>query len=348
VKCLHAHLAWYLVGGDDPVGRWVVERLGIDPSAFVTQHGWGRPDALVVAAIDCGTNSTRLLIGRDDGTTVDRRMRITRLGTGVDRSGELQPSAIDRTLDVLRQYHEAMVTAGATAVAAVATSAIRDAANAAAFLGPAGAALGTELRVLSGAEEGRLSYRGATSELPDAGRPYLVVDVGGGSTELVTKAGDGSVEAASLDVGCVRVTERFLGSDPPTDAQLTAARAYVVGLLETARAEHSVFAAARSLVGLAGTVSALTMLSLGLGSYDRAAVHHARLSRAVVSRLYDDLRADSLDARRARAGMEHDRADVIVGGAVVLLSVMEVLGFEELVVSESDILDGIVAELLEN
>jgi exopolyphosphatase/guanosine-5'-triphosphate,3'-diphosphate pyrophosphatase len=186
-------------------------------------------------------------------------------------------------------------------------------------------------------------------ELP-AARPYLVVDVGGGSTELVTaeNSGETSVEAVSLDIGCVRVTERFFSSDPPLPGQLAEARAYARRLVKATTNAHPEFTRARLLVGLAGTVSALTMLSLGLEVYDRAQVHHARLARSEVSRLLDELAAVDLKARRARPGMEHDRADVIVGGAAVLLSVMEVLGSDELIVSESDILDGIVAELLES
>jgi exopolyphosphatase / guanosine-5'-triphosphate,3'-diphosphate pyrophosphatase len=305
-----------------------------------------RPHAGTVAAIDCGTNSTRLLIARHDGTAVDRRMRITRLGEAVDRSRRLQPAAIRRTLDVLEEYGLAMSKAGVELTRAVATSAIRDASNAQSFLRPAALLLGTEPRVLPGVEEGRLSYRGATSELSRDKGPYLVVDVGGGSTELVTGARDGSIEAVSLDVGCVRVTERFLLDDPPTKVQLADARAHVAGLVEGARFGRPSFADSKALVGLAGTVSALTMLSLGLESYDRAAVHHARLSRSAVDRLLGELAAATIEERRARVGMEHDRADVIVGGAVILLTVLEVLDFDELIVSESDILDGIVAELL--
>jgi exopolyphosphatase/guanosine-5'-triphosphate,3'-diphosphate pyrophosphatase len=299
-----------------------------------------------VAAIDCGTNSTRLLISGGDGAPLDRRMRITRLGQGVDHSGELQPAAIRRTLDVLDEYHGAIIAAGATRIRAVATSAIRDASNAQSFLEPAAAVVGVDLSVLPGTEEGRLSYRGATSELSAGDGPYLVVDIGGGSTELVTALGDTSIEALSLDVGCVRVSERFLAADPPTEAELADARAHVAGLIEAARSGQPAFAEAPVLVGLAGTVSALTMLSLGLQSYDRAAVHHARLSRLEVARLLAELSVATVEERRARAGMEHDRADVIVGGAMVLLTVLDVFGFNELIVSESDILDGIAAELL--
>jgi exopolyphosphatase/guanosine-5'-triphosphate,3'-diphosphate pyrophosphatase len=310
--------------------------------------------AAPVAAVDCGTNSTRLLIAGADRATLDRRMQITRLGQGVDRSGRLQPPAIERTLGVLQEYAEAMAAAGVVRALAVATSALRDATNAEAFLQPAAAVLGTALQVLSGGEEGRLSYRGATSELPVDGGPYVVVDVGGGSTELVAGSSSGSTEAVSLDVGCVRVTERFFSSDPPAPDELSAARTHVAGLTTAALARHPSFGHLRSpgcvsavLVGLAGTVSALTVLALGLDRYDRAAVHHARLTRAKVEALLGELAVVDAATRRRRPGVERDRADVIVGGTVVLLTVMESLGFDELVVSESDILDGIVSELLD-
>jgi exopolyphosphatase/guanosine-5'-triphosphate,3'-diphosphate pyrophosphatase len=305
--------------------------------------------ASAVAAVDCGTNSTRLLVAGGDGSTIDRRMRITRLGEGVDRTGRLQGAAIRRTLDVLAEYHEAMAEAGVVRILAVATSAIRDSANAEDFLGPAGEILGAELAVLPGDEEGRLSYRGATADLPSDCGPYLVVDVGGGSTELVTAGSrpGGGIEAMSLDIGCVRVTERFLAADPPTGAQLAEAAAFATQMISVAGDANPAFASARTLVGLAGTVSALTMLALGLEVYDRSAVHHAHLPRAQVRRLLGELASVDVTTRRGRAGMEHDRADVIVGGAIVLLSVMEVLGFDDLTVSEADILDGIVAQLLE-
>lgn len=293
---------------------------------------------------------------------MDRRMRITRLGEGVDRTGLLSPQAIARTLAVLEEYREAMEREGVSRAFATATSAVRDAGNAEGFLGPAARVIGFEPRVLSGAEEGRLSYSGATAELDADAGPWLVVDVGGGSTELVTSV-VGEVEAVSLDVGCVRVTERWLASDPPAASEVAAARSYVADLTRQAASQHPAFVSSsagtshttaaagarspRGLVGLAGTVSALAVLALGLDSYDREAVHHARLPRAEVSRLFGELAQVPVTERRRRRGMEHDRADVLVGGALVLDTVMDVLGFEELTVSESDILDGIVAELLE-
>jgi exopolyphosphatase/guanosine-5'-triphosphate,3'-diphosphate pyrophosphatase len=307
-----------------------------------------------VAAVDCGTNSTRLLVARADGSTIERLMQITRLGEGVDRTGRLKTEAINRTMATLVGFRETMRAAGVTAVMATATSAVRDASNAAEFLDQAEEVIGVRPRVLPGDEEGRLSYRGATAELDGEGGPYLVVDIGGGSTELVTTTATttttaaGGVEAVSLDVGCVRVTERWLASDPPTASELGAARAQIAGLVREAAAEHPAFAAAKGLIGLAGTVSALTRLNLALVTYDRAAIHHASLTLRDIERLTSELAAIRLEARRQLSGMERDRADVLIGGALVLGTVMTELGYDELMASESDILDGIVAGLLDS
>ncbi len=243
----------------------------------------GRP----VAAVDCGTNSTRLLVARADGRPLERLMRITRLGESVDRSGRLGSEAIRRTLEVLGEYRQVMERHDVADVMATATSAVRDASNSAEFLDRAAGAIGTEVQVLSGHEEGRLSYRGATTELDPGNGPFLVVDVGGGSTELVTAAdvagapgaadpaaGDGVV-AVSLQVGCVRLTERFLHGDPPTPEQLRSGHDFASGLVGEALAAHPELGRAAEMVGLAGTVSTLAMLNLGLETYDRRRVHHS-------------------------------------------------------------------------
>ena len=224
MKCLHAHLAWYLAGGGDPVGRWVVDELG------------GRL-AGAVAAVDCGTNSTRLLVMAADGTTLERRMIVTRLGEGVDRTGELASAGIERTLAALAEYRELIDAHGVVRVRAAATSAARDAGNSAVFFDAATTVLGVRPELIAGEAEGRLSYKGATAELAAAEGPFLVVDLGGGSTELVAGSATGNgVPGAvvSLDVGCVRVTERFLASDPPGAAELAAARSFVGGVVDAA------------------------------------------------------------------------------------------------------------------
>jgi exopolyphosphatase/guanosine-5'-triphosphate,3'-diphosphate pyrophosphatase len=331
VKCLHAHYAWYLAGGDDPVGRWVEEQL----------HP---PSAPPAAAIDCGTNSTRLLVARPGGPTLERLMRITRLGQGVDRDRRLAPEAIERTLDALREFRSVMDRFEVEAVRMTATSAARDAANRDVFFDAVEHIVGVRPELLGGEEEGRLSFAGATSELDPAGAPWLVVDIGGGSTELVLgPAADGRPTAVrSLEVGCVRLTERFLDHDPPAPASLDRARAFVDGLLEQTVQDEPRLAEATTMVGLAGTVACVAAVDQGLGHYDRARLHHYVLRRRRVDRILATLAGTDSAGRRAIPGVEAGRADVIVGGTAVLAAVMHHFGFEECLTSEADILDGLL------
>jgi exopolyphosphatase/guanosine-5'-triphosphate,3'-diphosphate pyrophosphatase len=337
VKCLHAHLAWFLAGGDDPVGRRVAKELA------------GAP----VAAIDCGTNSTRLFVAAPwpaggGVVALAREMRITRLGQGVDASGELQPEAIERVVSVLSAYRQEMDELEPGAVRAVATSALRDAVNGEAFLDRAEDVLGVRPEVLAGDEEGRLSFAGATSSLPTADGPYLVVDVGGGSTELIAGDPAGEVgEAVSLDIGCVRVTERYLSAeDPPAESALARVRAELGELLDATCVAHPSLLGERKMVGLAGTVSALASIEQRLEHYDRSRLHHHRLRRDTVEAQLRQLAGMTIEERRHVPGLEVARAEVIVGGAVVLAEVMSRFGAEELLTSESDILDGIAAALM--
>lgn len=302
-----------------------------------------------VAAIDCGTNSTRLLIADGRGRPVERQMRITRLGEGVDEKGILTDEAIERTVSVLRDYRETMRRLSVSKGRLVATSAVRDATNRSAFLGAAAQATGLEAEVLTGIEEGRLSLAGAVGDLDPSDGPFLVVDIGGGSTELVVGKSpqDPELEAVSLQLGCVRITERFFRSDPPTRDELDDAESVIGGTLDTVIAEHPRLVTARRLIGLAGTVSTVAALRLGLKEYDRAQVHHAVLTRIDAEEWYRTLAAEVAVARLDRAGMVPGREDVIVGGALMLVTVMSRFGFEECVVSESDILDGMVADLLD-
>jgi exopolyphosphatase/guanosine-5'-triphosphate,3'-diphosphate pyrophosphatase len=303
-----------------------------------------------VAAIDCGTNSTRLLVADGTGRAVTRQMRITRLGEGVDATGELSPAAIDRCLSVLGDYRAVMDRYGVVRGRLVATSAVRDAANGDEFVSAAGEVAGFAAELLSGEEEGRLSMAGAVRELDPATGPFLVLDIGGGSTELVTGAGpdDPDLAAVSLQVGCVRITERFLVSDPPTALELRRAESMVDGLLESTLAGHPDMLDARVLVGLAGTVSTLSALNMGLDEYDRDKVHHSVLTADEVNSWYRTLAGEVSGARLDRAGMVPGREDVIVGGAMILSGVMSWFGLEQCLVSEADILDGMVARLLES
>ncbi|MDH3704845.1 MAG: exopolyphosphatase, partial [Acidimicrobiia bacterium] len=232
----------------------------------------------LVAAIDCGTNSTRLLIG--DGThQVDRRMHITRLGEGVDASGRLRDDAIERVRLVLDQYAAAMQTHGVSKVRMTATSAARDADNRDDFFAVAEAAVGVRPELLSGPEEAQLSFDGATAELDPLDGPFLVVDIGGGSTELAVGA-DRCEAARSLDIGCVRLTERYVEHDPPRPEELLACLSITEAHLDEAMRELPVLAGARQFVGLAGTVSTAAAVEQGLATYDRDAIHHFRLTRA--------------------------------------------------------------------
>jgi exopolyphosphatase / guanosine-5'-triphosphate,3'-diphosphate pyrophosphatase len=305
-----------------------------------------------VAALDCGTNSTRLLIVGPEGGLVDRQMRVTRLGEGVDINRKLSSEAIERTIAVLREFRQSMDLYGVTRARMVATSAARDASNSNEFMSAAREVTGVEPEILSGQEEGRLSFRGATSDLPSedggGGSEELIVDIGGGSTELVAGVpggADDAIRVLSLDIGCVRVTERFFDDDPPSVAQLTAARSAVAEELAKARLELEVRGDRDRVIGLAGTVSTLGSLSKGFESYDRDRVHHTVLSSREVGDWLDKLASEPTSARAKRPGMEPGRADVIVAGVLILSEVMSAFGRRTCLVSEADILDGIVAGL---
>ncbi len=296
-----------------------------------------------VAAVDCGTLSTRLLVAGPDGRALVRLMRITGLGQGVDSAGRLAPAATERVLAVLREYRGVMDEYGVADVAMVGTSALRDAANRAEFSEKAAAVAGTELQLLEGEAEAALSFLGATSELDPAGGPWLVADIGGGSTEL---ASGPPLVARSLDLGCVRVTERFLRHDPPTPVEQSLARSWLVEKYRAAEASLPGLRGARSMVGLAGTVAALAAFDQSLATYSREAVHHYRLVRAAVERALSELAAQPAAGRAGRPGIEAARAPYIVGGTLVLDTLMEHFGFDECLTSEADILDGLVIELL--
>jgi len=332
------------------------------------------PGAARVAAIDCGTNSLRLLVADVDPvagrlTDVDRRMEIVRLGQGVDSTGRLAPEALERTLRVLGGYARIIGDLSAGAVRMVATSATRDAANADDFLHGVSDVLGLEPEVLSGEEEAYLSFVGATAEFargatgapgspgtgapgsPGTGGPYLVVDIGGGSTEFVVGGGQaarapgpGAVSAVSVDVGCVRLTERHLHSDPPRPAEVSAAAADIDAALDVVAAAIPL-TDARTLVGLAGSVTTVAGLALGLGEYDSARIHHARVPAEQVTAQTRSLLGQTREERAALAVMHPGRADVIAGGAMVLDQIMRRFGFAEVLASEHDILDGIAWSL---
>ena len=297
------------------------------------------------AGIDCGTNSTRLLVADDEGRPVERLMEITRLGKGVDATGALDPAAIERTLDALRRYRAAMDRHGVERVRITATSAARDATNRDVFFDAAETIVGTRPELLAGHEEGELSFRGATADLDPADGPFLVADIGGGSTEFVV--GTTSVEGVlSLDMGCVRLTEKFLHHDPPQAAELSAALSVVDAHLDDLEREIPQVRDVRRFVGLAGTVTTVAAVEQGLPAYDPEKIHHFVLTRAAAEDVFRTLATETVAQRKLNPGMEAQRADVIVGGCCVLVAIMRRFGFEECHVSEADILDGLVLSLL--
>lgn len=299
-----------------------------------------------VAAIDCGTNSIRLLIADadPDARLVDvvREMRIVRLGQGVDRTGRLAPEAIERTRVALVEYAELIDKHAVAAVRMVATSATRDAANRDEFTAMVHGVLGVEPEVITGAEEAALSFAGAVAGLPGAQPPVLVADIGGGSTELVL--GNDELRSHSMDIGCVRMTERHLRADPPTAAQVQATVADVRAAVAAAARDVPIREAV-TFVGVAGTVTTLAALVHGLPAYDPAAIHGSVLTAAQVHDVTARLLAMSHEQRAALPVMHPGRVDVIGGGAIVLRELVDAAGVAAVVASEHDILDGIAQQL---
>ena len=315
-----------------------------------------RSEPETVAAIDCGTNSIRLLIAeRINGRLRDlhREMRIVRLGEGVDATGQFSPGALARTRAALVDYAALLRDHGVRKVRMVATSATRDAANREEFFAMTAAVLGSAVpgaiaEVITGSEEAELSFNGAVGELDSAAAPFVVVDLGGGSTEVVLGTGSGVQASYSADVGCVRMTERCLHSDPPTEAEVATAREVVRQRLDEALRVVPV-GQARTWVGVAGTFTTIAALAHGMPEYDSEAIHLSRVGFADLLAVCDQL-IGMTRAQRASLGPMHEgRVDVIGGGAIVVeelaAALSERAGIDELVVSEHDILDGIALSI---
>lgn len=307
-----------------------------------------------VAAIDIGTNSTRLLVAERDAdgslVTVERLMRITRLGQGVDKAKALAPEAIDRTVAVLAEYRTVMDELGVAPgrVRMTATSASRDAGNRDVFFDAAEGAVGVRPELLSGDDEAALSFAGATADVDPALGPFLVFDLGGGSTEFVigTTGPEGAIGGQlSLDVGCVRLTERFLTTDPPAPEDLTAAISYTDAWLEDVQRELTGLAEVQTVIGLAGTVSTVAAVEQGQVAYDRDAIHHFVLTKEAAEDVFRTLATEPRADRIHNPGLEEARADVIVGGCCALVAIMRRLSLDEIVCSEADILDGLALSL---
>lgn len=308
----------------------------------------------VVAAIDCGTNSIRLLVAEVDEPSDDlpslgvleRQMRIVRLGEGVDREGRLAEAAMRRTFDALEEFAALSQRHGVTRTRMVATSATRDAENSDAFAAGVRSRIGVEPDVITGDEEASLAFLGATTGLPSttAPEPRLVVDIGGGSTEVVLGRPDGIV-GLSVDIGCVRLTERYLADDPPSAEQRAAATSAIDSALDRV-AQVVPLREAGSLIGLAGTVTTMAAIHLGLTEYDPASIHHSVLPATACQVLSDSLLTSTHDERSALGPMHPGRVDVIGAGSLVLARLVARTGLD-VVVSEHDILDGIAYSLLD-
>ncbi|WP_281170694.1 DUF501 domain-containing protein [Brevibacterium album] len=367
VKCLHALVGHSLAAGPgvNPVGDLALSRMTGVPAVEQDATSAAAPAAapaaaatpaetVRTAAFDCGTNSLRLLVAdvAPDGTLTElaREMRVVRLGQGVDATGEFAPEALERTFAVCEEYARIVESLAPQRRRFVATSASRDVRNRETFIAGVRERLGIEPEVIEGAEEAQLSFRGATAGL-DAPGPHLVMDLGGGSTELVVGLG-GAETGHSMNIGCVRLFERWLRHDPPTAEELAALRADVEQAFAEASA-HVDIASARTLVGVAGTITTVAAAVLELPAYDREAIHGSVLGREQIVAAADRLAAMTAEERRSLPYMHPGRADVIAAGAQVFARLVELIddavagagGSLEIRVSESDILDGIALGL---
>jgi exopolyphosphatase/guanosine-5'-triphosphate,3'-diphosphate pyrophosphatase len=342
VKCLHAHYAYRLAGGDDPVGAWVAER--VEP--VHPEQRAGR-----VAVVDQGTNSLRLLVfepgaGGEAPTELARDMVITRLGQGVDATGRLAPAALGRTDLVLGRYCRRARALGAERIRVAATSAVRDASNRADYEAIVRRHAGVAPEVIDGEQEAAISFLGGTLGLEAAAGPFVVMDIGGGSTELVIGAVPGRADhALSTQLGSVRLTERAIAHDPPTPEDLEAVEAIVRAGLDDVEAAVPV-RDGRTFVSVAGTATTLQAIALGLERYDPDLIHRSWLSVEDARRVLAHLAGMTNAERAAIPVMVPGRGDVIVAGAVILVTVMRRFGWERTLVSETDILDGLAFELL--
>ncbi len=300
----------------------------------------------IYAGIDCGTNSTRLIIG-DGIDTFEREMTITGLGRGVDATGRLSDEGIERVRAALENYRSIMDRYDIAGVRMTATSAARDAANRDVFFDVSESTVGVRPELISGHEEAELSFLGATAELDPADGPFLVFDIGGGSTEFAV--GSSRMEGGiSTDMGSVRFTEKYIENDPPRPEELVACLSVAEAHLDDVAREVPMAMGARQLVGLAGTVSTAAAVEIGLAEYDRDQIHHFRLTREAIEDVYRTLVTESREDRACNPGLEPGRVDTIVGGICILARIVRYFGADEVLVSEADILDGLVLSQLQD
>ncbi len=297
-----------------------------------------------VAVVDCGTNTTRLLV-TDGGPDEVRLQRVTGLGRGVATTGVLSSDGIARVLDAMQEFRQVLDERGVRRARVIATSAARDARNRSEFFEPAAAALGHPVELLSGDDEARYGFAGATADLDPADGPFLVLDIGGGSTEL--SFGRSGPEAhRSLDMGSVRFSETYLHGDPPRPEELSAAISVAHLHLDDIDRDLPIMGKPAQLIGVAGTVTTIAAVEIGMQVYDPSVIDGFVLDRAAAEDVFRTLATESLEDRVHNPGLQADRADVIVGGCCILVAVMRHWDIDRCVVRERDLLDGLARELL--
>jgi len=354
VKCLHAHFGWWLAGGDDPVGQWVADKLSISRDDYVVTENSAvinkrsRPVfTSPVAAIDIGTNSTNLLIVDPEGNEIVREVNVTRLGKGVAASGLLDDSAIAATIQQLAVYASLLKQHNVETFRVTATEACRRASNANTFLDQAQTVLGKRPEIISGVLEGQLAYRGALSKLEPHNGTTIVVDIGGGSTEVMIGVGNELQHTVSFPFGAVVLTETELQRDPPRPEELTNAIGFATDFMDDLVREQPQVLEATRVVGVAGTIVTIAAVELGIARFDPVALHGMTLTREAAEDVFRTLATESLADRKSNPGLPPERADVIVGGCCALVGIMRRLRLPSITVSVHNLLDGVVQHILD-
>ena len=349
VKCLHAHFGWWLAVGDDPVGQWVADKLLISRDDYVVTNNMPTRPVFTspVAAIDIGTNSTNLLIVDPQGNEIVREVNVTRLGKGVAASGTLDDQAIEATVQQLALYASLLNQHNVETFRVTATEACRRAANANTFLDQAETTLGKRPEIITGAEEGQLAFRGALSKLDPHNGITIVVDIGGGSTEVMIGQGNSLQHTSSFPVGAVVLTETELHRDPPRPEELTNAIGLVTDFMDDLVREQPQVLDATRVVGVAGTIVTIAAVELGIARFDPVALHGMTLTRDAAEDVFRTLATESLTDRKSNPGLPAERADVIVGGCCALVGIMRRLRLPSITVSVHNLLDGVVQHILD-
>ena len=354
VKCLHAHFGWWLAVGNDPVGQWVADKLDVSRDDYVVTENSAvinkrsRPVfTSPVAAIDIGTNSTNLLIVDPQGNEIVREVNVTRLGKGVAASGRLEDSAIAATVQQLAIYASLLKQHNVETFRVTATEACRRASNANTFLDQAEATLGKRPEIISGEAEGKLAFSGALSKLDPHDGTTIVIDIGGGSTEIMIGTGNSLQHVSSFPVGAVVLTETELHRDPPRPEELTNAIGLVTDFMDDLVREFPQVLNATRVVGVAGTIVTIAAIELGIARFDPVALHDMTLTREAAEDVFRTLATESLIDRKSNPGLPPERADVIVGGCCALVGIMRRLRIPSVTVSVHNLLDGVVQHILD-